>query len=44
VFLAVIIFKLTITPMNALGILLTLAGGMWYATVEYQEKRGRWRK
>ncbi|KAG1737466.1 TPT-domain-containing protein [Suillus paluster] len=44
VFLAVILFKLTITPTNALGILLTLAGGMWYATVEYQEKRGRWRK
>ncbi|OJA16530.1 hypothetical protein AZE42_00625 [Rhizopogon vesiculosus] len=44
VFLAVIIFKLTITPTNALGILLTLAGGTWYAAVEYKEKRGSWRK
>lgn len=44
VFCAVILFKLTITPANALGILLTIAGGMWYAAVEYQEKKGRWRK
>lgn len=44
IFLAVFIFELTITPTNALGILLTLAGGTWYASVEYQEKRGRWRK
>jgi hypothetical protein len=28
--LAVIIFNLTITYMNLLGILLTLAGGAWY--------------
>ncbi|KAG1773657.1 TPT-domain-containing protein [Suillus placidus] len=44
VFCAVILFELTITPTNALGILLTITGGMWYAAVEYQEKRGRWRK
>lgn len=44
VFCAVILFKLTITPANALGILLTIAGGMWYAAVEYQERKGRWRK
>jgi drug/metabolite transporter (DMT)-like permease len=44
VFCAVVLFKLTITPTNALGILLTITGGMWYAVVEYQEKRGRWRK
>jgi hypothetical protein len=44
VFLAVIIFKLTITPTNALGILFTLAGGTWYAAVEYKEKRGSRRK
>jgi uncharacterized membrane protein len=44
VFCAVILFKLTITPTNALGIVLTITGGMWYAAVEYQEKRGRWRK
>ncbi|KAG2347081.1 TPT-domain-containing protein [Suillus weaverae] len=43
VFCAVILFKLTITPTNALGILLTITGGIWYAAVEYQEKRGRWR-
>lgn len=28
--LAVIIFQLPITWMNALGIILTLAGGAWY--------------
>ncbi|KAG1870700.1 triose-phosphate transporter family-domain-containing protein [Suillus subalutaceus] len=39
VFCAVILFKITITPTNALGILLTIIGGMWYAAVEYQEKR-----
>jgi len=35
---AVIIFDLTITPANSVGILLTLAGGALYATVEYHEK------
>jgi hypothetical protein len=28
--LAVVIFDLSITAMNGLGILLTLAGGAWY--------------
>lgn len=41
---AVLIFDLTITRMNALGIVVTLVGGAWYAVVEYQEKRGRWRR
>jgi hypothetical protein len=36
---AVTIFDLTISNMNALGILLTLSGGGWYAMVDYQEKR-----
>ncbi|KAG1903608.1 triose-phosphate transporter family-domain-containing protein [Suillus fuscotomentosus] len=44
IFCAVVLFKLTITPTNALGILLTIAGGVWYAAIDYQEKRGRWRK
>jgi hypothetical protein len=33
------IFNLTITGMNALGILLTLMGGAWYAFVDYREKK-----
>ncbi|EJU01333.1 TPT-domain-containing protein [Dacryopinax primogenitus] len=37
--LAVLIFDLTITPMNLLGIGLTLAGGGWYGAIEYGEKR-----
>ena len=36
---AVIIFDLTITPTNGLGILLTLIGGALYAAVEYREKQ-----
>ncbi|KAG2159415.1 triose-phosphate transporter family-domain-containing protein [Suillus bovinus] len=44
IFCAVVLFELTITPTNAIGILLTIAGGVWYAAVEYQEKKGRWRK
>lgn len=35
---AVGIFHLTITPANALGIVVTLAGGAWYAWVEYAAK------
>ncbi|KAH9828654.1 TPT-domain-containing protein [Rhodofomes roseus] len=35
---AVGIFHLTITPANALGICVTLAGGAWYAWVEYTAK------
>jgi uncharacterized membrane protein len=41
IILAVVIFNLSISVMNALGILLTLAGGAWYATVEYREKKAR---
>ncbi|KAG9307963.1 triose-phosphate transporter family-domain-containing protein [Chiua virens] len=41
IFLAVVIFDLSISGMNALGILLTLVGGAWYARVQYQEKKGR---
>lgn len=39
--LAVVIFNVSISAMNALGILLTLVGGAWYASVEYREKRAR---
>jgi hypothetical protein len=35
---AVFIFDLVITPANMLGIVLTLLGGAWYASVEYREK------
>ena len=38
---AVTIFDLTISKMNALGILLTLLGGAWYAMVDYHEKSNR---
>jgi drug/metabolite transporter (DMT)-like permease len=37
--LAVFIFNLTITGMNALGIALTLIGGAWYTSIEYKEKQ-----
>lgn len=39
--LAVLIFNLNITPMNSLGIGLTLVGGALYARVEFDEKRKR---
>ncbi|THH10116.1 hypothetical protein EW145_g1552 [Phellinidium pouzarii] len=41
VLIAVFLFDLTITPINAVGILLTLIGGAWYASVEYREKQRR---
>ncbi|KAK9463377.1 triose-phosphate transporter family-domain-containing protein [Lipomyces oligophaga] len=37
--LAIIFFHLAVTPMNALGIILTLAGGAWYAKVELDNKQ-----
>lgn len=36
---AVVLFDLTITPANALGITVTLIGGAWYAWGEYAEKQ-----
>ncbi|KAF5384186.1 hypothetical protein D9615_003258 [Tricholomella constricta] len=36
---AVVLFSLTITPMNAVGIVLTLVGGAVYAAVELKERR-----
>lgn len=36
---AVSMFNLTITPTNAIGIVLTLFGGAWYASVEYLERK-----
>ncbi|TCD69936.1 UAA transporter [Steccherinum ochraceum] len=38
---AVVLFDLTITPANALGITVTLVGGAWYAWGEYAEKQRR---
>ena len=38
ILLAVAIFNLTITYSNALGILITIIGGGWYAWVEYEER------
>ncbi|KAJ3299434.1 UAA transporter [Borealophlyctis nickersoniae] len=37
--LAIVIFQLHISAVNALGILITLGGGAWYTYVEYQEKQ-----
>lgn len=37
--LAVIIFDLSITATNGLGIILTLAGGAWYSNVQLNENR-----
>lgn len=39
IILAVMIFNLTVTSTNALGILLTLLGGAWYTYLEMLEKR-----
>lgn len=36
--LAVVVFDLTLTPLNIFGILLSLVGGAWYARVEYVER------
>ncbi|EGO01028.1 hypothetical protein SERLA73DRAFT_179063 [Serpula lacrymans var. lacrymans S7.3] len=41
IFFAVLMFNLAISPTNGMGILLTIAGGGWYAVIEYQEKRNR---
>ncbi|KAI5120319.1 hypothetical protein M0805_000379 [Coniferiporia weirii] len=41
ILIAVFLFDLTITPVNGLGIVLTLVGGAWYASVEYREKQRR---
>ncbi|CAI2164492.1 13878_t:CDS:10 [Funneliformis geosporum] len=38
IILAVVIFNLTITPTNGLGIFLTLLGGAWYARIEFAER------
>lgn len=41
---AVWYFHLDLTPLNALGIMLTLLGGGWYTVVEYCEKYGYLRR
>lgn len=35
---AVVLFDITITPLNLGGIVLTLIGGAYYAAVEYRQK------
>ncbi|KAK7206760.1 triose-phosphate transporter family-domain-containing protein [Myxozyma melibiosi] len=37
--LAIMFFHLAVTPLNAIGIILTLAGGAWYAKVELESKQ-----
>jgi hypothetical protein len=39
ILLAVLIFDLTITPANGLGVLLTILGGAGYAFVEFGERK-----
>ncbi|KAF8469687.1 triose-phosphate transporter family-domain-containing protein [Kalaharituber pfeilii] len=41
IILAIVFWGLNVTPMNALGIVLTLAGGAWYAKVELEAKTKR---
>ncbi|KZV78422.1 hypothetical protein EXIGLDRAFT_783857 [Exidia glandulosa HHB12029] len=41
ILLAVAIFHLHINAVNAIGILCTVAGGAWYAAIEYQEQMTR---
>jgi len=41
VLFAVLLFDLSITWMNGVGILFTLGGGAWYGYVDYEEKRRR---
>ena len=38
---AVVLFNLTITPMNALGIVFTLIGGTIYTALEVKERSQR---
>jgi hypothetical protein len=37
---AVWFFHLNVTPLNILGIMLTLLGGGWYSMIEYHAKHG----
>ena len=39
VLFAVMLFDLRISPTNAIGIALTLAGGGWYTAVDLREKK-----
>jgi uncharacterized membrane protein len=39
--LSIVFWGLVLTPMNAIGITLTLAGGAWYAKVELEAKTKR---
>ena len=41
ILLAVSVFNVHVTPINSIGILLTLAGGACYAVVEYSEGKGK---
>jgi len=44
ILLAVMIFDLTITPANAVGVGLTILGGATYAAVEFRERRRKGRR
>lgn len=37
---AVWFFHLNVSPLNVLGIMLTLLGGGWYTMIEYRAKHG----
>ena len=43
ILLAMAVFNLSVSRANALGIAITIAGGAWYAWVEYEEKARRQR-
>ena len=43
ILLAMAVFNLSVSRTNALGIAITIAGGAWYAWVEYEEKARRQR-
>ena len=38
IMIAIVAFKLYVTFLNGLGILITLIGGMWYAKIEFADK------
>ena len=44
ILLATALFNLTVTRANALGIAVTIAGGAWYAWVEYEERQWKARR
>jgi hypothetical protein len=41
ILVAVFLFNLSVSPLNALGIMLALLGGAFYAHVDYHERQSR---